>query len=61
MPTAMAWMRKQKIEHLKNNIKADAGIEHSLSTARSNRKKLHHIPKFCELHDSHGCTQEQSM
>ena len=27
-----------KIQHLKNNIKADAGLEHSLSTARSNRK-----------------------
>ena len=49
MPTAMAWMRKQKIEHLKNNIKADAGIEHSLSTACSNRKNYTTFQNFVNL------------
>ena len=38
-----------KIEHLKNNIKADAGIEHSLSTACSNRKNYTTFQNFVNL------------
>ena len=35
-----------KIQHLKNNIKADAGLESSLSTARSNRRNYPTFQSF---------------
>ena len=53
-----------KIQHLKNNIKADAGLETSLSTARSNRRNyptFQSFVNFLTAEVEHKCIRKKQL